>query len=134
MAYRVSRASRSSICNSRPSVAGKFCETIRSESTAVNDCKMLLTQYDNYMQGHRDMMQNEGPARTDDDVIRRFEDAVQQVKKSPDDTDTAQRLATECHVTRDEWADRTKFSLKNPDEILNKRIDKILIDSSTSTA
>lgn len=43
---------------------------------------MLLTQYDNYMQGHRDMMQNGGPARTEDDVIRRFEDAVQQVKKA----------------------------------------------------
>ena len=113
---------------------GKFCETIRSESTAVNDCKMLLAQYDNYMQGHRDMMENGGPARTEDDVIRRFEDAVQQVKKSPDDVDTAQRLATECHVTRDQWADRAKFSFKNPDVILNNRINIMLNNSSTSDA
>lgn len=110
-----------------PMWKGRFCEEIRSTDTAVSDCESLLKQYDNYNQGYSDMIQDGGRASTEDDIIAAFEDAAEQVRKIPNDIEAAQRLATKCIVMKDEWGDRVKFNLVNPDARLKRRIDKMVL-------
>jgi len=112
-----------------PMWQGKFVESIRSTATAVSDCESLLKQYDDYKQGYHDMMQDGGPARTEDDIIAAFEDAAEQARKTPDDIEAAQRLTTKCHVMEDEWADQVKFHFGNPKEQLKQRTRRMTQDS-----
>jgi len=114
-----------------PMWKSRFCESIRSTATAVNDCEKLLNEYDDYMQGYHDMMQEGGPAKRIDDIISTFEDAAEQLRMPSmrNDMEAAQRLATKCHVMEDEWADGVKFHLGNPKECLRNRIDRMQQDS-----
>jgi len=112
-----------------PMWQGNFVESIRSTATAVSDCESFLKRYDDYKQGFHDMMQDGGPASDKNDIIAAFEDAAEQLRKMPDTLDsheTAQRLATKCHVMQDEWEDNVKFHLGDPGELLKGRVDRMM--------